>query len=227
MYWSTQWYVLVLQRCCCCTCIPSCSSWKKELSSTLEWLVRAMWDASSFFIFVFLGFGKYFIPDCLNVYHILIFFLPTPPSLPQKKRDTKSPNKTSNSAAIIKKKLINLKMNLRQNHGAKNCVFNPKTVCLPLLASNFTWSPLTWREFSAIPLACCMVVFMALPEVLWAQKLFSLILNYFVLVWDITMTLFVDTSMNLIGKQQKWWKRAGTVLQTDDLGQRKEFTHDL
>lgn len=41
------------------------------------------------------------------------------------------------------------------------------------------------------------------------------------------MTLFVDTSMNLIGKQQKWWKRAGTVLQTDDLGQRKEFTHDL
>lgn len=69
--WATQ--SLVLQR----LCIPSCSSWKNHLPSVLEWQVRTMWIAGTFiFIFVALGFRKYFLPVCLSIYPILIFFLP-------------------------------------------------------------------------------------------------------------------------------------------------------
>lgn len=109
---------------------------KKQLPSSLEWLVRAMQLAGTFiFIFVSLGFSKYFLPVCLSIYHISIFFLP------RKKRNPPNPNKTSNTGAIIKKtyKL----QNEPEAKSEKKSMLNPETVCLPLLASNFTWSSLT------------------------------------------------------------------------------------
>lgn len=49
--------------------------YEKKFPSVLEWLVRTMWIAGTF-IFAPLGFRKYFLPLCLSVYPILIFFLP-------------------------------------------------------------------------------------------------------------------------------------------------------
>lgn len=156
---------------------------KKQLPSALVWLLSC-WCFHLHLCFT--RFQKIFpasLFEHLSYCDIL--------STQKKKRSPQNPNKTSNTGVIIKKpyKLQNepeAKIIEKNPH-----VLNPKTVCLPLLVSDFTWSSLTWGEFSAIPLAYHTFVFGAYLRSC-GLRAFFLILNLFVLLWDITMTLLVD-----------------------------------